>query len=239
MSDQCPICLENIQNELRLSHCQHTFCRECIEEWFKSSTLCPVCRQTSLEAENIYHEHNSDEEWSDDSSDNEDEPVTVLGFPDYNDGFNFWVRGITHQLLREVAHDFLAAVDLIPIANVPMIGIAHIDNIQHIRWTIIAQYLNDWMPQRWLEFYAVHARQRTCGYTYERLIRMMNGGRSRVLLHVYPNQQPPFPLYICRRCRNFAAIFSHVDDLQRHNEIEHRRYHQSSVLRILFGRYFD
>ena len=229
MSEQCPICLEGTEDELCLQQCQHKFCRRCVEQWFKTSILCPVCRQPSDEGQQIFDEHNSDDDddssiASDDSTDTEEfylEPISVIGYPDYNDGFNYWVRGITQYLFRTVAYDFLATVHFMPVANVPMIGVASMDHIQNIRWTIIADNTVNWMPQRWREFYARHACERTCGYSYERLVSLMNSGQCRILLHIYPDQLPPFPLYICRRCRDSPSVFSNDEDLERHNESEH------------------
>lgn len=40
----CAICLE--ENETIKTSCGHFFCKDCIEEWNKTKTTCPLCRQT-------------------------------------------------------------------------------------------------------------------------------------------------------------------------------------------------
>jgi len=43
---KCSICLLNYEknDELRLLLCTHTFHKECIDNWFKTSSTCPICR---------------------------------------------------------------------------------------------------------------------------------------------------------------------------------------------------
>lgn len=49
---KCPICLEEcVPNErkcTKIKRCGHVYCFECIEEWFKQSKICPVCKQEVL-----------------------------------------------------------------------------------------------------------------------------------------------------------------------------------------------
>ena len=40
----CSICLNNIHNAATLISCQHAFCFECIESWFKLKKICPLCK---------------------------------------------------------------------------------------------------------------------------------------------------------------------------------------------------
>lgn len=40
----CPICSEVFTEPTRLD-CGHTFCNDCINQWYKKSELCPNCRQ--------------------------------------------------------------------------------------------------------------------------------------------------------------------------------------------------
>jgi len=40
----CAICLGDVQGPMRLS-CGHTFCRECVQLWFRRSETCPQCRR--------------------------------------------------------------------------------------------------------------------------------------------------------------------------------------------------
>ena len=42
--EQCPICLEEIK-QLRVTQCNHKFCKPCIEEWIKHHDTCPQCRR--------------------------------------------------------------------------------------------------------------------------------------------------------------------------------------------------
>jgi hypothetical protein len=41
---ECLIC-QQLRFEQTVLPCQHQFCRSCLEEWFKKSTCCPVCRE--------------------------------------------------------------------------------------------------------------------------------------------------------------------------------------------------
>ena len=47
--DTCSICLENLDEEqsFSLETCGHTFHTKCIINWFRSSSSCPCCRNTS------------------------------------------------------------------------------------------------------------------------------------------------------------------------------------------------
>jgi len=40
----CPICTEIFDNPIRIS-CGHTFCDDCLSEWGKKSSFCPLCRK--------------------------------------------------------------------------------------------------------------------------------------------------------------------------------------------------
>lgn len=41
--EECPICLQPLECRRQLP-CKHSFHEECIEEWFKETRACPVCR---------------------------------------------------------------------------------------------------------------------------------------------------------------------------------------------------
>ena len=47
MTEQCVICLENMDDKKRLLllDCEHTFHKECIDDWLNNSETCPTCRQ--------------------------------------------------------------------------------------------------------------------------------------------------------------------------------------------------
>jgi len=43
----CSICFEEISDEEQsVLKCDHTFHKECIDEWFKKSHRCPLCRNS-------------------------------------------------------------------------------------------------------------------------------------------------------------------------------------------------
>lgn len=47
--DQCLICLESLNsNKTETFPCNHTFHRNCLEEWFKTERTCPLCRKLLL-----------------------------------------------------------------------------------------------------------------------------------------------------------------------------------------------
>ena len=41
----CIICGEIFKDPVRL-HCGHTYCKECITDWSKKNSICPLCRMT-------------------------------------------------------------------------------------------------------------------------------------------------------------------------------------------------
>ena len=43
--DQCPICLEKIQNKARPDSCGHLGCNQCLKTWLNNNNTCPVCRE--------------------------------------------------------------------------------------------------------------------------------------------------------------------------------------------------
>lgn len=48
-SNICPICLSLISTlKGRPNSCNHVFCYECINLWFQSSSICPICRRKIL-----------------------------------------------------------------------------------------------------------------------------------------------------------------------------------------------
>ena len=67
----CAICTEKIKDSVELE-CHHSFCRECLREWFKSKKICPICRASSnkfpeIESTGIDYEY---EEYTDDNNNN-------------------------------------------------------------------------------------------------------------------------------------------------------------------------
>jgi hypothetical protein len=51
---KCDICKEPLQSPVSLSTCNHTFCKECIKQWFNQKNSCPTCRQVDS---NSYQHH--------------------------------------------------------------------------------------------------------------------------------------------------------------------------------------
>ena len=41
----CPICMEQIINPLKLELCNHYFCSKCISQWMYAHKTCPCCRK--------------------------------------------------------------------------------------------------------------------------------------------------------------------------------------------------
>ena len=42
--EDCTICLEEIKESITLK-CSHSFCYNCIDEWYKQKQTCPLCRK--------------------------------------------------------------------------------------------------------------------------------------------------------------------------------------------------
>lgn len=40
----CTICLEEIKNKKELK-CGHVYCKSCINKWFETNNICPICRE--------------------------------------------------------------------------------------------------------------------------------------------------------------------------------------------------
>lgn len=54
-SHLCNICYETIHDHGRIDSCSHSFCLNCIEQWAKSSTICPMCRKRFFSITGISH----------------------------------------------------------------------------------------------------------------------------------------------------------------------------------------
>jgi hypothetical protein len=48
LEDACSICLEPLQTirYKRKTICGHTFCSECLHEWIRKKTTCPMCNRS-------------------------------------------------------------------------------------------------------------------------------------------------------------------------------------------------
>lgn len=42
---RCPICNDPFRSPVNCIQCGHTFCEECIQQWYQQQTSCPVCRE--------------------------------------------------------------------------------------------------------------------------------------------------------------------------------------------------
>lgn len=69
INEKCSICLSSMGSDSYITNCNHTFCRECIEEWFNNNhNDCPMCRSQIRECKHnsentkikIYFLNNSD-----------------------------------------------------------------------------------------------------------------------------------------------------------------------------------
>ncbi|KAJ7094576.1 hypothetical protein B0H15DRAFT_775680, partial [Mycena belliarum] len=61
-SDQrCPICLDDYQasdSVMKLGDCRHWLHKECLEQWLKGASTCPVCRKdVKGKARRVPHHH--------------------------------------------------------------------------------------------------------------------------------------------------------------------------------------
>ena len=45
MNKECPICLHNLSDNIIVTKCNHTFCKNCLDKWQKNNSSCPICRQ--------------------------------------------------------------------------------------------------------------------------------------------------------------------------------------------------
>ena len=54
--DNCPICKDVFNNKVTRDPCGHEFCKSCLDQWYKSAkkNICPFCRQTNEENDNLY-----------------------------------------------------------------------------------------------------------------------------------------------------------------------------------------
>ena len=58
MYDECPICLENLIENIAETNCKHQFHFECLSDWIYSKKkiifVCPTCNQNPCEIINVY-----------------------------------------------------------------------------------------------------------------------------------------------------------------------------------------
>ncbi|XP_050521912.1 E3 ubiquitin-protein ligase Iruka-like [Daktulosphaira vitifoliae] len=68
-SSVCPICLDELNIEIHVTTCIHTFCKGCIKKWIKIHGTCPICRSS------INYETDGTSSESSDSTSSEDETM--------------------------------------------------------------------------------------------------------------------------------------------------------------------
>ena len=44
--NNCPVCLEELKDNVYITPCNHKFCKECITRWMSINRICPYCRQS-------------------------------------------------------------------------------------------------------------------------------------------------------------------------------------------------
>jgi hypothetical protein len=42
--DECPICLDALNNDIKILTCKHTYHKICINTWLERTNICPMCR---------------------------------------------------------------------------------------------------------------------------------------------------------------------------------------------------
>ncbi len=47
-TDLCSICYSKMENNSKTFSCSHTYHKNCINEWFKNNTTCPICRKNII-----------------------------------------------------------------------------------------------------------------------------------------------------------------------------------------------
>ncbi|KAJ7178944.1 hypothetical protein C8R46DRAFT_619313 [Mycena filopes] len=64
---RCPICLDDYQPSdpvMKLGDCRHWLHKECLEQWLKGASTCPVCRKDVKGKARRHHHHHSGPEGS-------------------------------------------------------------------------------------------------------------------------------------------------------------------------------
>lgn len=65
MYDECPICLENLIENIAETNCKHQFHFECLSDWIHSKKkiifICPTCNQNPCEIINVYSKNMKNE----------------------------------------------------------------------------------------------------------------------------------------------------------------------------------
>ena len=61
--DNCPICKDVFRDKVMREPCGHEFCKSCLDRWYNTADkkICPFCRQTEEENDNLYFSEEEDE----------------------------------------------------------------------------------------------------------------------------------------------------------------------------------
>jgi hypothetical protein len=55
--NDCPICMETLNSNLKELACQHVFHESCIDRWLESHNTCPVCRTELFDVGLVDHQN--------------------------------------------------------------------------------------------------------------------------------------------------------------------------------------
>ena len=52
--EECPICYNETENNIKIKKCSHIFCQTCSKTWFiKHKNTCPICRTNIVQLDNV------------------------------------------------------------------------------------------------------------------------------------------------------------------------------------------
>ena len=57
-NQKCPICLEELESEIKETSCEHTFHKYCLDKWLETKNSCPLCRESLKQKVNSEPSHN-------------------------------------------------------------------------------------------------------------------------------------------------------------------------------------
>ena len=41
--DECPVCMNDLEDPVKILRCGHFYCRRCLEQWSRTDVSCPIC----------------------------------------------------------------------------------------------------------------------------------------------------------------------------------------------------
>lgn len=79
LNENCPICIDTIKKPVLLYCCQNIFCGQCVLEWMKTNSTCPLCRSNVDLDKIIYIKSDTDTNESQTSTDTKlPKPETII-----------------------------------------------------------------------------------------------------------------------------------------------------------------